>query len=238
MSFLDKIFPSASQQQAAPQPAPTAPAPVENPAPATPAAQPDPFETLWQNDDKQGSQQGINFNLDPAQLAEIAGKIDYSQAVTPEIRQRLAMGGEDAVAATMEALNAVNRMSYQQNAVATTKLIEAAVKSTEASMDEKIQRTIKSMGLAENVTATNPALSNPAFAPIVKAAQQQIIAKFPNASQADLNKMLNQYLEKAGEAFNPGMMKKANAPAGYSNTIANTQQEQDWAAWLSTEFPS
>jgi hypothetical protein len=238
MSFLDKIFPSSTQQQAAPQPAPAAAAPVENPTPAAPAAQPDPFETLWQNDDKQGSQGGINFNLDPAQLAEIAGKIDYSQAVTPEIRQRLAMGGEDAVAATMEALNAVNRMSYQQNAVATTKLIEAAVKSTEASMDEKIQRTIKSMGLAENVTATNPALSNPAFAPIVKAAQQQIIAKFPNASQADLNKMLNQYLEKAGEAFNPGMMKKANAPAGYSNTIANTQQEQDWAAWLSTEFPS
>lgn len=232
MSFLDKIFPSASQQQA-----PAAPATVQQPAASepvpAPAVTPDPFETLWQNDDAGGQQGGINFNLDPAQLAEIAGKIDYSQAVTPEIRQRLAMGGDDAVSATMEALNAVNRMSYQQNAVATTKLIEAAVKSTEASMDAKIAKTIKSMGLAENVSASNPMLSNPAFAPIVKAAQQQIITKFPNASQAELNTMLNQYLAKAGEAFNPELTKRANAPAGYSNTIANTQQEQDWGAWLS-----
>lgn len=233
MSFLDKIFPSASQQQQqAPAPAPVQQPAVPEPAPA-PTVEPDPFETLWQNDANADTQGGINFNLDPAQLAEIAGKIDYSQAVTPEIRQRLAMGGEDAVAATMEALNAVNRMSYQQNAVATTKLIEAAVKSTESSMDAKIAKTIKSMGLAENVAASNPMLSNPAFKPIVDAAKQQIITKFPNASQQELNKMLNQYLARAGEAFNPELAKRANAPAGYSDTIANAQQEQDWAAWLS-----
>lgn len=234
MSILDKIFPSASKQEAGQQQQqqPAAATVTTNQVPES-VETPDPFETLWQNDEKEQKPQGLNFNLDPNQLAEIAGKIDYSQAITPEIRQRLSMGGEDAVAATMEALNLVSRMNYQQNAMATTKLIEAAVKTTEASMESKIQKVIKSMGLEENITSSNPALQSPAFAPIVKAAKEQIIAKYPNASQQELNRMLNQYLAKAGEAFNPELTKKANAPAGYSNTIETMQQEQDWSAWLS-----
>ena len=234
MSFLSNIFKTDSEKAAEPQPAPAAPTPVQETQPdPAPAPAPDPFDTLWTPDDSANKGQGLNFNIDPAQLAEIAGKIDYTQAITPEIRQRLAMGGEDAVAATMEALNVVNRLGYQQNAIATTKLIEAAVKNTEAAMDEKIQRTIKSMGLAENVTASNPALSNPAFAPVVKAAQQQIIAKFPNATQAELNQYLNRYLTDMGAAFNPDLVKKASAPASFSNTVSNSQPEQDWSAWLS-----
>jgi len=231
MAFLDSIFRTNPANNAAPASAAN-PEPAPAPAPAPAVEEPDPFETLWQTDPNSSGQQGLNFNLDPNQLAEIAGKIDYTQAITPEIRQRLAMGGEDAVAATLEALNATSRLAYQQNAMATTKLIEAAVKSTESSMDERIAKTIKSMGLAENVQASNPMLTNPAFAPIVKAAQQQIIAKFPNASQQELNKYLNQYLAKAGEAFNPDLVKKANAPAGFSNQIANAQPETDWSAWL------
>lgn len=237
MSFLDNIFKTAPATPAAPapQPAPAADPTATNTMPNDPAtnqapAPKDEFESLWQTDNNSTSQ-GLNFNLDPEQLSQIAGKIDYSQAITPEIRQRLALGGEEAVAATLEALNLVSRQNYQQNAIATTKLIEAAVKSTEASMDTRIQKQIRLMGLSDGVTASNPALSNPAFSPIVEAAKQQIVAKFPNATQQELNKMLGQYLSKAGEAFNPDLVKKANTPVGPLGANS-ADQDVDWLAFL------
>lgn len=231
MSFLDSIFKTGSNSPTMQQPAPAPQSPA--PAPELPAepATPDPFESLWQADDKQGTAPGLNFNLDPEQLAQIAGKIDYSTAITPEIRQRIAQGGEDAMAATLEAMNLVGRQGYQQNAIATTKLIEAAVKDTKATMGEEIKKQIRLMGLSDSVAESNPALSNPAFAPIVAAAKQQIITKFPNATQAEQLKMLNQYLNKAGEAFNPDLVKKANAPR---DQFGNSHEETnvDWLAFL------
>lgn len=230
MSFLDSIFKTG--QQAAPAvPAPQPQAPVQEQQPIQEPATPDPFETLWQPNEDTSTQQALNFNLDPEKLATIAGKIDYASAITPEIQQRLAMGGDDAVKATLEALNVVGRQTYQQNAMATSKLIEAAVASTKASMADEVKKQIRLMGLSDGITESNPALSNPAFAPIVSAAKQQIVAKFPNASQQELNKMLNQYLTKAGEAFNPELVKKANAPAGtFGNP--NAEPDTDWLAFL------
>ena len=77
MSILDKIFPSASKQEAGQQQQqqPAATTVTTNQVPE-PVETPDPFETLWQNDEKEQKPQGLNFNLDPNQLAEIAGKID------------------------------------------------------------------------------------------------------------------------------------------------------------------
>jgi hypothetical protein len=228
MSIFDVFKPAAPAAPAATVAtvATTVPVVPEIP-PATPPATADPFETLWTQDPKDATTgQQLNFNLDPAALAEIAGKLDYTQAITPELKQRLANGGEDAVQANLEVLNLVSRLGYQQNAVATTKLIEAAVRNTEASMDARIATVIKSMGLGENLSASNPALSNPKFAPIVEAAKKQIIAKNPNATQAELNKLLSTYLDQAGEAFAPGLAARANAPR---NTVGNfNQPETDW----------
>lgn len=231
ISNIFKTSPAPVEGQPAPAPVPqpqpqvpVAPAAV-NPAPA------DPFADLWNTDPNANTGQtpALNFNLDPAKLAEIAGKIDYASMVSPELRARIAAGGEDAVAATMESLNIVNRATYQQNALATTKLIEAAVKNTEATIEQKIKSQFKLLGLEDQV-ASNPALKNPAFAPLVDAAKQQLVVKYPNATPAELNQMLNRYLNSAATAFAPEMAAKASRPV--TPQTVNPVDDFDWSGYL------
>jgi hypothetical protein len=230
MSFLSKIFPTQSEVQAQQQAqVPVAQAP--EPAPVQqPTQQQDPLDTLWDTTpNSNAASNALDFNIDPVKLAEIAGKLDYSQVITPELRQQLAAGGDDAVAATVDIINQVQRLGYQQNAMATTKLIEAAVRSTEASLDDRISKRLKLAGLDESLSESHPALSDPKFAPVVGAIKQQIVTKFPNASKADIQKMTVSYLENMSASLNPGMAERANS--NNSNKPNFTQPEQDWFSW-------
>lgn len=236
MSFLDRLFPKAEDQAAINTPINPAPAPAAAVAPEPkPIPTPDPLDTLWaapENTDP-NKVAPLNFDIDASKLAEIAGKIDYSQAITPEIRQRIAAGGEDGVAATMEAINAANRLSFQQSAMATSKLIEAAITNTAATMDDKINAKIKLLGLNDALQQNNPAINNPRYAPIVAALKEQIITKYPNATQSEIAKMTTTYLERMAEDMNPALVKKANTntQVGLGN-LASLQPETDWLDWL------
>jgi hypothetical protein len=239
MFGLSDIFKSDAQKAASPQPAPVAaPTPVAaTPVPTqAPTQDIDPLDNLWKNDPNAPKPQpGMDFSINPQQLADIAGKIDYRQAITPEIRARIAAGGEDGLAATMEAINVANQMNFQQTAIASTRLIEAAITATESTLDSKIDARLKLGGLNESLNTENPALSNPRYAPLVNMAKQEILAKFPNASQAEIAKYTTRYLQEFAASANPDLVKKANTntQVGLGN-LNNMQPETDWAEWLNT----
>lgn len=232
------IFDLFKTQQPAQQPVPVAQGQqptADNPATTDPnpaASSKQEFDDFWNNPEPVENPNQLNFDITPQQLAEIAGKIDYTQIISPEIRQRIAAGGEDAMAATLEAMNLLGRQTYQHNALATTKLIQKAVQATESNLDQRIAKQVKLLGLSEGVTESNPNLENPAFKPIVDLAKTQILAKYPNASKSELNTMLNRYLNKMGEAFNPELSKKANAnSAGLQ--LQDQSKETNWIDYLS-----
>lgn len=189
-------------------------------------------DDFWNNPTPVENPNQLNFDITPQQLAEIAGKIDYTQIISPEIRQRIAAGGEDAMAATLEAMNLLGRQTYQHNALATTKLIQKAVQASEANLDQRIAKQFKLLGLSEGVIESNPMLENPSFKPVVDLVKNQILIKYPNASKAELNTMLNRRLAQMGEAFNPELSKKANAnSAGLQ--LQDQSKETNWIDYLS-----
>ena len=97
-------------------------------APATPPAPLDDFKNLWQNDPNATvTQPGINFNITPEQLTAISGQLDYSAMLTPELQQRIAAGGEDAIKANTELMQSIARANFEHNTLASTKLVEAAL---------------------------------------------------------------------------------------------------------------
>jgi hypothetical protein len=235
MSFLEALFPKASTPApvtpapAAASPSPTAP--IEPAAPNTPL---DPYGKLWENEPTDlVAPAGMDFNVTPQQLSEIAGKIDFASVVPAAIHQRIAAGGDDAVAASMEMQNLIARAVYSQNAMATTKLVEAATQKAQEGLESIIDRRLKLMGVAENTATLNPALSNPAVAPLVSVIQQRFVQKFPSATSAEINTKVNEYFSQVGAAFNPDMAAKANAPRGTSQDMKSLQPETDWASFLS-----
>lgn len=201
---------------------------------AAPEAPLDQFKTLWDTDPaSQQSGQQLNFNIDPAQLAAIADKLDFAQMVPQAIQDRIAAGGADAVAASMEANNLIARAVYQQNALATTKLVEATYLQAQNKLEAAIDKRFKTLGLADTTAAKNPALTNPAVKPLVDMIQQQIITKYPNATSAEISAKVNEYFATVGAAFNPELASKANQNAATANGFMQvTQPETDWAAYL------
>lgn len=243
--FFDKFLPGA---QPAPQPAQQAPVaqeqapqasaamsqgqPVASTAP-TPEAPLEQFKGLWETDaTQQQAPAGLNFNIDINAVNDIASKLDFSSVIPQALQDRIAAGGADAMAASLEMQNLVARAVYTQNAVATTKLVEAAYTNAQKGLEAAIEQKFKLMGLAENTATTNPALTNPAVKPLVDMIQQQVITKYPNATSAEINAKVKDYFDQVGAAFNPDLAKKASAAANMQPGLQVQQPETDWANYL------
>jgi hypothetical protein len=196
----------------------------------TPAAPVDQFANLWENDPNSAPPAGLNFNINPEQLAEISNKLDFAALVPLDIQQRIMSGGEDAMKAMMESNNIISRAVYQQNAMATTKLVELAAKDAESRIAASLESKFKLMGLKDHQATTNPALQDPSLRPIVDSVQQQIVRKFPNANSREIQEMTDRYFNSIATKLAPGLGQQQPAPNMQQR--ATSQQETDWATYL------
>lgn len=202
----------------------SAPGNVNAPASSTPSGL-DQFNEIWKPvESPEGGTNNSLFNVDPKQLMEAAAKVDFSKSLNPQLVQAVAAGGEGALKALPQLMNAMSQTVYAQNAMTTTKIIEQAVKQTRDSIMADLPQHIKLQSLNDGLRQSNPALNHPAAAPILGALQQQLTVKYPNASASELQTMATQYLE----AFT-GTMQKPQAP---QTKPANG--EQDWSAFLNS----
>lgn len=247
MSIFDKLFGTPQQQQAAtpaptPQPQqpgnlPATPLPTTAPegvpgnidpaAPKTPESPLDQFKDLWQNDpNAENKNAPINFNVDQTKLMEAASKVDFTKILKQEDLQAISAGGEGAVAAFAKSLNSVAQSVYAQNAMATSKIVEAAVAQAQDRFASQIPDMVKKQNLSNSLREENPALSHPAAAPILTALENQLTVKYPNATGSEIKKMATDYLSSFATAASP----KKEDPA---TTATSGKKEQDWTDFLS-----
>ena len=180
------------------------------------------FEKMWEPIDTKGQPNGAPVTLDPAKLQEVIGKASFTQAVTSENIAKITAGGEGAVVALTETLNAVAQQATLQSTLAANKMIEQAVTGMKSAQDAALPDMIRTQTAKNNLAAANPIFSNPAIKPIMEAAQVQIAGKYPNATPAELTDMTQRYILAMGEAFNP------TAPAANVGVPA----EQDFSKFL------
>lgn len=249
MSIFSSLFGGGNQTQAA-QAAPTppgnipvnqpqsmqaAPGNINAPAASTPAdnsQQPtqapeglDKFNDLWQP--VQSSTEGQNgqlFNMDPKQVMDAAKKIDFSKVIQPEQLQAISSGGQEAVNAFAQAMNAVAQTVYAQNTHVTAKMVEQAVQKTREQVLSELPQHIKRQNVSETLRADNPALSHPAAAPIIGALEQQLTMKFPNASSVEIKNMAVDYLSNFAGSFNKPSKQAQGQQTGKADT--------DWDLFL------
>jgi hypothetical protein len=233
MSIFD-IFSPAPKPAPAPAPADTSAAPISDlvpPVPTPPAptgTDPAPpladFAKLWEPDaTKPAAQDSVFGNLDPAKIFEAAKSANFAGAINPEVLQSVAAGGEGAVQALQSAINSATQAAFAQSTLAATKLIEQAISKSQESQLKNLPDLVRKHTAADSLLAENPALSNPAAAPIIQAIQAQLSTKFPQASTSELTTMAKKYLENFASVV---------APPKPAEPVAAKPGEMDWSKYL------
>lgn len=210
MSFFDNIFgkpqaqqPAAQQQQQAnPHVAnnQTVPGTAVNPAQA-PAAKPgepaqspnDKFDKLWENLPKPGGD-APNFKINPEQLKQVSGGLDFSKSISREDLTKITQGGEEAVAALSNVMNNLGREIFNANAQFTSHMTESGYNNAAQLIDRGLPGLVTKQISAQELFAANPKLREPSMQPLVNALQTQFASQHPNATPQEINSLVTEYL--------------------------------------------
>lgn len=246
MSFMDKIFGARTQNVPVPQPgvtnnlqnnpAPPAPQSSAQTAPngAVPAGGANPpenkspedkFEKLWETpatDPNAPKPDDSQNQLTPEKMLEAAGKVDFKRVLDQDSLKKIAAGGDEAMAALAELLNKTAQTVYGQSTVVAQKLIESQVSKAREEFTAQLPSLVKKQTMQESLLTENPAFKKPSVAPVVTAIQNQLAAKYPNATASELNAMAKDYLKAAAEDFNPTPKKEPTA----------AERGTDWDKWV------
>src|SRR5256885_3207424 len=171
--------------------------------------------------------------IDPAKIAETLGKIDFSKAITPEESAAIKAGGDNAQAAHLSVLNKSLRQSMMTMFNVATRLVEQGLSNAEGRFLGKVPDHVKDIMVSNDLTANDPLMSNPAFAPLVESTRQRFQEKFPKATPAQISKATKAYIQE--------LVKSATAPEKIDepdNTkkLATGATDADWSKWIEEEL--
>lgn len=246
MSFMDKIFGARTQNVPVPQPGITnnlatnpPPVPPQSSAQTAPNGvvppggnQPgdnkspeDKFAKLWETpatDSASDPSKTADNQLTPEKMLEAAGKVDFKRILDQDSLKKIAGGGDEAVAALADLLNKTAQTVYGQSTVVAQKLIETQVSKARDEFTAQLPSLVKKQNMQDTLLTENPAFKKPSVAPVVTAIQNQLAAKYPNATASELNAMAKDYLKAAAEDFNPTPKKEPTA----------AERGTDWDKWV------
>lgn len=208
-----------------PQQAPTPPVNQTPPATQTPL---DTFADVWKTPENSATPQtpdSFFANVDPTKVFEAAKKVNFAQGVSAEHLQRITAGGEGAVQAFAEAMNAVAQNVYGQSTIAATKMIEQALKKNTEHQATQLPSMIKKLTANEQLATANPMLQNPAVQPLVGALTEQLTRRNPNATSGEIQQQVSDYFAALGSSFAP----KPETPKSQSGS---SRADTDWEAFL------
>lgn len=203
------------------------------------------FNELWQpNKDKDGKviqdQQGPTSYLpaiDPTKFAGMVEKMDFTRSIKPEDWAAIQAGGDGATKALANVLNTTVRQSFMTTFSAMNKLVEQGFSGAEERFLGKVPDHVRDIMVDSSLEGSNPIVSNPAFAPMVKSVKQQYLNKYPKASPGAVNKAVNAYFDKMYqdmEAHKAGGVNK-NKNNQRPNALSQGTDDADFLGWLGKE---
>lgn len=253
MSILHKLFGNAPAQQLSPaqganpalqaqiaaqnaQPTPgnipaqnLMPSDVNNPTVPAASIAPeglDKYKDMWnmKPEDMPKEPESAFAGVTPEAIQAVAAKTDFTKVVTPEMMQAISAGGEGAVAAMMQAMNAVAQKGYADNAQASIKLIETALSKQREDFQAALPSMIKQQNVANNLRSSNPIFNHPAATPMLETLQKQLQLKNPTADAATIQKQAEEFLVSFATAANP--------PKPSKEELARNKTEANWDSFM------
>lgn len=165
----------------------------------------DKYKDMWKikPEDMPKAPESAFAGVTPEAIKSVANKTDFSKVVTPEMMQAISAGGEGAVAATLQAMNAMAQDTYAQSAQASIKLIETALEKQREQFQAALPDMIKHQNVTNNLRSSNPIFNHPAAAPMLETLQKQLQLKNPTADAATIQKQAEEFLVSFATTANP-----------------------------------
>lgn len=237
-----------NQQSAMNNQAPGSQGQSNNQQQSSPQANPlESFKDLWNNPATKDQQNGQfqTLNADPAKIHEfVSSKVDFSKQINPQLAQKALAGDVNALG---ELLNSVGRSVLATSIQASSHLVDKQSSSAVDFMKNSLPNQFKQFSARENLQAENPQFANPAVKPMLDAVQQQLAARFPEASAAELQQYAKKYLSGVVEILGGKMGQSSGEQETLDENQAFTKSLQqknkeindfDWDNWAIAQRPS
>ncbi len=165
-----------------------------------------PFANLWEDapvDPNAPKAPAAYVPPTAEQVQASVAKADFTKNFTPEQLAAVTSGGEGSTEALLQLLNSVGQQSLAQSTMVNSQLNEKAMQAAIAAEVAKVPGLVRDQTVQAHLKDTNPLFTNPAIQPVIAATQQQLQAKFPNATPAEITTMTQDYIKSMSEAFAP-----------------------------------
>jgi hypothetical protein len=162
------------------------------------------YSKLWQTDPNQkgpADPAAFNFTMDQQKVNQTFGQLDFTKVVTPELIGKIKGGGEDAISATLTAMNTIAQEAVKTAVIASSKITETGIQTTGQRMKEYLPGAVRELTVSGAVRQDNPLMSDPAFAPLVDAATIQMSRQFPTATPDEVKQHVSKYFDTMAEKF-------------------------------------
>lgn len=125
----------------------------------------------------------IFAGVDPEKLKEAYSKTNYVEGLfTPELAEKIAAGGQDAVTAMAQVMNSMAQKLAFENLQVSAKLTTTGLGSASQAWNQSASTTLRDTNIVTAIKETDPMFGSPLFAPVVDKLKAAIIAKEPNAT--------------------------------------------------------
>lgn len=202
------------------------------------------FESLWQpNVDKDGKPVQSNDpnnqpylpQLDSKKFDGMVNGMDFTRGIDAESWKAVGEGGEKAIEAVAKIMNHVGRQAFRNSFQASNKLAEAGFGNARERFVGDIPNHVRDIVVDNELSADNPIMKNPAFAPLVNTVKQQYLAKFPKATPAELNTAVRGYFAYMAKEMNV-TPNKDNTQTTNAQKLRRGEPDADFAAWLGEDI--
>lgn len=143
-----------------------------------------------------------SFNLNPETFQAQLAQMDFaSEAFTPELSAQILKGGDEAIKAMMTIMNQVGRNSFAKAAQFTTKATEFGFNESKKSIHADLPSQLRKQATVSSLYEAHPNLRNPAVQPLVESATANLVEKYPNATENEIQSLLVEYFDGVGSLF-------------------------------------
>lgn len=197
------------------------------------------FAKLWENppvDDKTKTPATPKYvpDIDPKALGETVGKMNFTGAMTPEVRQKILAGGEDGLNAMMELLNSVGRQAVATTYQAGQRMMAGAIERAESGFLEKVPGQVRNINTTMAL-GDNPLVNNPAYKPLVDHVTAQFLDRFPKATSNQVSAAVSSYFDKMVSDV-AGKNQSKTGPQSNVDKLRVGDGDADWMDWAASEL--
>lgn len=179
----------------------------------------DAFKELWDTSNTEADDLKLT-EFSSEDLTKAAQKVNFMESADPELLQKIAAGGEEAVAAMSTLLNGLGQQVLARAAGVSTQLTKRNITEAVQGVDPKVDKAIRKLTSQNTLSSANKRLQHPSVKPVADVIQSQLLIKHPNATPQEITEMTIQYLDQLGATARPEPEPEV------------VPGEMDWDSWV------